>query len=949
MQEFIRFALIGLGIGATYSLVAQGLVLIYRGSGVLNFAHGAIGVVGAYFAWQIEQSGGSFAIAFIVGVSASATLGAITHALVMRPLRRASGLSRIVGTLGVLITVQAAVILKWGTNLIVVHSSLPTTVLHLGGSVVVSEDRLLLCAIAVVLTVTLWLAYSRTQFGLATSAVAENQRAAASIGISSEVVATANWALGSALAGAAAILVSPIVGLQASLITNLVIAAMAAALVANFSSFPIALAAAMAIGIIQTELTLYWSSQPAASSAVPFLVIVAYLVLTGRGLPLRDYFMQRLPSVGTGRIRPYLLSLGVGIGIVLVETTSVTWSDAFIVTFSTAIVLLSIVVVTGYAGQISLAQYAIAGMGALFAGQLDATAHLSFLLSVILGILCTVPVGILVALPAVRTRGINLAVVTLGLGTAIELVVFGNPSWTGGIFGTTVSTPSIFGWSIDPINHARRYALVCLIALVLATFLVANMRRGRSGRRLISVRSNERAAAALGINVAGAKLYAFALAAAIAALGGILIAFQYQTIEYSQTFTNFTSITDVGLTFLGGIGYLFGPFLGSTFAPGSVGTAISNALFSQLTEWIALVGGLAVIFMVIQNQDGVAKEIIGQLRAISQMSRRALRSKDRNPKDISRSVGVSAPMTSGVTPMSLDIRNLSVSYGVNKALDDLSVSIRPGKIVGLIGPNGAGKTTAIDAITGFTKTSSGSLTLEGRDIDKWSVSRRSRAGVSRSFQSLELFEDSTVLENIRVASDPRDLRSYVTDLFWPRNPPLSEAVLATIDAFDLRPHLNDLVEEMPYGKRRLLAVARAVATQPSVLLLDEPAAGLSDHESEELALLVRRLADEWGLAILLVEHDMNFVMSISDEIVVLDFGKTIACGAPEVVRNDLAVVEAYLGEPGDETRDISEDGHEIEGKFIVQACDAVRTESLNIFASDAMTNQVVSVERKYQV
>ena len=141
-----------------------------------------------------------------------------------------------------------------------------------------SEDRLLLCAIAVGLTVTLWFIYSRTQFGLATSAVAENQRAAGSIGISSEVVATANWALGSALAGAAAILVSPIVGLQASLITNLVLAAMAAALVANFSSFPLALMAAMSIGILQTELTLYWPSQPAASSAVPFLVVVGYLV-----------------------------------------------------------------------------------------------------------------------------------------------------------------------------------------------------------------------------------------------------------------------------------------------------------------------------------------------------------------------------------------------------------------------------------------------------------------------------------------------------------------------------------------------------------------------------------------------------------------------------------------------------------------------------------------------
>jgi ABC-type branched-subunit amino acid transport system ATPase component len=218
-------------------------------------------------------------------------------------------------------------------------------------------------------------------------------------------------------------------------------------------------------------------------------------------------------------------------------------------------------------------------------------------------------------------------------------------------------------------------------------------------------------------------------------------------------------------------------------------------------------------------------------------------------------------------------------------------------VLGLIGPNGAGKTSLIDAVTGFTKMAPGSqLMLDGVDISRWSAVKRARAGMGRSFQSLELFEDSTVLDNLRAASDPRDMGSYARDLVWPVNVPLPDTVLSTIREFDLEDDLDRMVEDLPYGRRRLLAMARAVATESSVLLLDEPAAGLGDAETAELAHLVGRLAKEWGIAVLLVEHDMNFVMSVCDELVVLDFGRQIAAGKPADVRNNPAVIAAYLGE-----------------------------------------------------
>jgi len=253
-----------------------------------------------------------------------------------------------------------------------------------------------------------------------------------------------------------------------------------------------------------------------------------------------------------------------------------------------------------------------------------------------------------------------------------------------------------------------------------------------------------------------------------------------------------------------------------------------------------------------------------------------------------------------VPARTLEVRDLTVKYGGVTAVDDVSLTVQPGRVTGLIGPNGAGKTTFIDGVTGFTGLSGGTLWLDGEDITRWPVARRARAGVGRSFQSLELFEDVTVLDNLRVASDPRDRLAYVRDLVWPVNPPLRTEVVSAIHDFGLEDDLEREVQDLAYGKRRLLAIARAVATRPSVLLLDEPAAGLGDAETSELARLVRRLADDWGMAILLVEHDMSFVMSVCDELVVLDFGRRIAEGMPEMVRREPAVVTAYLGEDQEE-------------------------------------------------
>jgi ABC-type branched-subunit amino acid transport system permease subunit len=716
VEEVIRFALLGFGIGALYALGSQGLIVIYRGSGVLNFAMGAIGMAGVFLQWDLHvQHGWGFWPSLVVGVAFSALIGALTHLLIMRPLRRSSPLVRVIATLGVLVTLQAIAVLRYGSTPLFVLSELPTDIVHIHNTIVISADRLILLGIATALTLGLWLLYRFTAFGLATSAVAENERAAASLGWSPDRIATLNWVLGSALAGLAAILIAPIVTLQVTVMTNLILAAIAAALVAQFRSFPVAMVAGLAIGIAQTELNRF-VHQPGFGDSVPFIVIVAVLVITGQALPLRDYFLQRLPSIGTGRINWRGIAFGAALTALLLATLSTQWADAITVTLCVGFILLSIVVVTGYAGQLSLAQYAIAGFGAWVAGRLVATHGTPFWLALLVGVLATVPVGVLFAIPAVRTRGINLAVVTLGLGTAMELMLFRNPDYTGGIQGTQVGDAKLFGWNINSITHPTRYGLFVLVLFIVSVLVVANVRRGRSGRRMIAVRTNERAAAALGISVPAAKLYAFGLSAAIAGLGGILLVFRLSSVDYKE-FTNFTSITDVGLGLLGGLGYLVGPVIGATLAAGAFSQQLLTSIFSDgVGKYIDLIGGVSILAIVLLNQDGIAREQINQIRGLrTKLGARLPRLAPRisPPRELPDLEVVPVPSRR------LEVHDLSVAYGGNLAVDSVSLAIEPGRVTGLIGPNGAGKTTLIDAVTGFTRLAGGPLSLvRGLDGDR---------------------------------------------------------------------------------------------------------------------------------------------------------------------------------------------------------------------------------------
>ncbi len=481
----------------------------------------------------------------------------------------------------------------------------------------------------------------------------------------------------------------------------------------------------------------------------------------------------------------------------------------------------------------------------------------------------------------------NLAVVTLGLGFLVSEVVFANPNYLGDPLdgGTKVGPLKLFGFRVDAFNHPHAWAVVSLICFVLLSLLVANLRRSRTGRRLIAVRTNERAASSLGISVFGVKLYAFAVSAALAAVAGILVGFRGQVITYTE-FNVFASINSLGFAVIGGLGYAVGAVFAAPNAHRRSGHQGDRGLAGLGALWDLIFGSLLVFVILIANQNGIA-DVLARPRRLWEKLLLVARRPERKP--LPRTEVEPVP---GAT---LSITDLTVRFGTVVAVHDVSLEVRPGEVVGLIGPNGAGKTTLIDAVTGFVG-AEGTISLDDRRVEGLGPTMRARLGLRRSFQSLELFDDVSVEENIRAGSDLHASRlSWITDLFWPGHHDLPPTALAAVHGFDLEADLDKTPEELPYGRRRLVGIARTVASGPSVAMLDEPAAGLDESESRELAKLIRRLADERNMGVLLVEHDVGLVMSTCDRIVVIDFGTVIATGTPEEIRNHSAVRDAYLG------------------------------------------------------
>jgi sulfate-transporting ATPase len=906
MSEFLQFALLGIGAGSIYALAAQGIVVIYRGSGVLNFSQGALGLLSAAFFVHIwfDQGWPLWPSAALAVLLAGVT-GALVYLLVMRPLQDRSPLVRLVASIGVLTVLQEGVILVYGSEAVLPPTFLPTGRLQLFGDVAIGYDRLVILATAAALSALLAWYFRSTRLGMATQATNDDPVAAAALGWSPVVIGCVNWTIGAALGGLAGVFIVSIAGFAPTALTLVILPAFAAALSSGFRSFGLTLLFALLLGMGQALLIRYGSdifgSVPGLSpdgwaDALPFLVIVVVLVFRGSVIPRRGELLALLPKVGFPRLLRSGAIVTAAVLALVVAVAPLNFTNALVASMLFAIIGLSIVVLTGYAGQLSLGQMALAGIAALVAGRVNQSTGWPFLVVALIGVLAAVGAGVLFALPALRSRGVTLAVVTLGLGIAVDKVIFSNPEYTGGISGTEVDPPDLFGWSFASAAHPERYAFVVIAVFVVVAILVANTRRGKIGRRFLAVRSNEHAAASLGISVPATKIAAFALGAGIAALGGVLMAFRFGVVQYSG-FTFIASLQVVMFTVIGGVGFVAGAALGSILALGGLGAWFGAEVIGldNTSHWLVFVSGLLLLLVLIVYPDGQAELIGRKLRPWLRRVRlpRTTSTADADAAAQPTEAVVDAPRT---TPVALTVEGLSVSYGRARVLDDVSLVVEPGRIVGLIGANGAGKTTLLEAISGYVRCESGTVRVGDDVVTAASARRLARAGVRRSFQGVESFDDLSVTENLLVAHETLGARSWVREMVRPTLPVVPPPLARLADRFGLTPDLDKAPNELSLGQRRLLGVARALAGRPSILLLDEPASGLNTSETEQFAALIRDVVERSGVGVLLVEHDVDMVIDLCDDVVVLDVGRVIFRGPASEVMGDQAVRTAYLGD-----------------------------------------------------
>jgi len=914
VTDYINYLFLGLGNGAVFAALAVALVVTYRSSGVLNFATGALSLHAAYTyaflrkgellaplpigpkTYDLGDALG-FWPSLVITLAIEAALGVLLYVAVFRPLRSAVPLAKAVASIGVMILLTAIVAERAGSSQIIVARIFPQENLTFGDFRIVS-DRLWFVVTMVVVTLALAAVFRFTRFGIATRAAAETEVGALVTGISPERIAMANWAISAAVAGLAGILIAPLVPLIPGTYSLFIVPALAAAVLGRFSALLPAFVGGIGLGALQSVTTLMksrhsWFPDQGVAELLPLILVLAALLVRSKPLPTRGtLLLQTLGRAPRPRASKVPGLVGVAIAVYALVATTGSYRNAVITSLIFAIISLSFVVVTGYCGQISLAQLTLAGVAGFLLSPLTHSWGVPFPIAPLLAALGATAIGVLVGLPALRIRGLLVGVVTLIFALAVEALWFRNNSLNGGVDGARIDDASLFGIHLG-VGRGEAFprlsfGLMVLVTLVLVALGVAWLRTSRLGSAMLAVRANERSAASAGISVVKVKLIGFAIGAFIAGIGGTLLAYKQTNVTF-ESFAVLAGITVFSTAYMAGITSVSGGITAGVISAGGIFFVLLDRNL-DLGAWYEIVSGLGVIFTVIKNPEGIVGPIHHELDRARQkrLAKRAAADGAEGPAQAEVGDAAALPRPAlgaalGRTTdrASLSVTSLTVTYGGVTAVDDVTFTVRPGTITGLIGPNGAGKTTTMDAICGFAA-SRGTVRLDDRDLAGLPPHRRAAAGLGRTFQGLDLYEDLTVEENVVVGQYL--LGSQASDEHL-------DAVLATLD---LTAERTRNVRELSQGQRQLVSIARALAGQPAVLLLDEPAAGLDSTESEWLAERLRAVRDA-GVTILLVDHDVNLVLGLCDDIHVLDFGRLIASGPPAAIRGNPAVTEAYLG------------------------------------------------------
>ncbi|MFG3499403.1 ATP-binding cassette domain-containing protein [Streptomyces sp. NPDC047928] len=854
----VELLLAGLAIGSAAALTGIGLIVTYRATGVLNLAHGAIAMVCAYVLRQLAiEWGWPLPLAACVTLLVVAPgIGLLIDRAVFRPaaVLGADPAQTLVASIGVFVLLVGGAALVWGGG---ARADAP---------VLLGDDPWAQLAVVVLVACAVGAVTRWTRLGRELRAVVDNRALASLGGIDADRVAAVGWAFGAGTAGLTGVLLAPYLRLDPYALPLLVVEVIAVAVVARMRSLPVAVATALVIGVGQAQLTRFhpegWAG-PLVQAVGANLFVVALLV-AALALP-RVGGRDALAPAATGgaRVPP---GLWVVVGVLFLLPLGFAGGDlrTAVQVPALAVILLSLVVVTGRGGQIALGQAAYAGLGALFtallaAGRLPGLPRLPELVALLAATALVAPLGLATGWPAIRRQGLALALATLAVGVAVSRFVFAQPYATAGLY---VSRPA--GFLSD-----RRYYVLELALLACALVAVAALRRGRTGRALACVRDHAAGAAAAGVPVPSLKLLAFVAGAALAALGGGLLSMGVRAFD-PAAYDPVRGLLWFAAVLVLGADSLLAPPAAAALLVGLDAGARGGAAAAAIGLLAALTARVPPLTSLLRGRRAPAPAARPDATPAppppSPSPADGIPAGPATPSPARSRAPSSAPVANppGVRRSRVRARGLTVRYAGVTALDGVDIDVPCGRVTALVGPNGAGKSTLFHCLAGTVRPTSGRVTLDGLDITARPAHARTRLGIARTFQELAVFPSLTLAENVRVGAEQGRVRD---------DPYAAERALRLMG---LTGPLGALpARELSTGTLRRVELGRALAGQPHTLLLDEPAAGLDSAETEALARVLAALAAD-GTAVLVVEHDLDLVADIAHTVHVMEAGRIVS-------------------------------------------------------------------------